>query len=300
MMWRGARAPRRTGWVRPEWATAGAGAVASLGLVGTYLDRILEHHRDVAAADARPLGPLLDAAAAGAGPRGFEAALRHVDGGRMAVIAEVKRRSPSRGDLAADLDPAGTAAAYVRGGASCLSVLTDATFFGGSPEDLRRAREAVAVPVLRKDFTVDPRDLCDAALMGADAVLLIAAVLDDRELVDLHQLAAELGLDALVEVHDEAEAERALAAGAGLIGVNQRDLRTFEVDTRRACRVAASIPGDVVKVAESGIGAPGDIPPLQEAGYGAVLVGESLVTSGDPCGAVAALASAGSGGGSAG
>jgi indole-3-glycerol phosphate synthase len=145
---------------------------------------------------------------------------------------------------------------------------------------------------LRKDFTVDPRDVADARLMGADCVLLIAAALDDAELADCHALAVELGLDALVEVHDEAEAARAVGVGATLVGVNQRDLVTFEVDTARAVRVAPTLPGGVVRVAESGITGPDDAAVLAEAGYHAVLVGEHLVRSGDPTAAVAALRSA--------
>lgn len=225
--------------------------------------------------------------------RGFRAALEERSRHGLAVIAEVKRRSPSKGALAADLDPAAVARAYAKGGASCLSVLTDAEFFGGSPQDLAAARDAVALPVLRKDFTVAPADLADARLMGADAVLLIAAALDDAELGDLHGLASTLGLDALVEVHDEAELERALAVGAMLIGVNQRDLVTFAVDTDRAVRVAPCIPDGVVRVAESGIRNAHDAARLAAAGFHAVLVGESFVTAGDPAEAVAALVAAG-------
>ncbi len=205
------------------------------------------------------------------------------------MIAEVKRRSPSKGDLAADLDPAELALAYERGGATCLSVLTDREFFGGSPDDLRAAREATRLPVLRKDFTVAPADVCDARIMGADAVLLIAAALDDDELVELHTLAVDVGLDVLVEVHDEAELERAVAIEASLIGVNQRDLVTFEVDDARAARVGAAIPESAVRVAESGIRGPEDAAALAAAGFDAVLVGELLVTSGDPAAACAAL-----------
>lgn len=205
------------------------------------------------------------------------------------MIAEVKRRSPSKGDLFADLDPAGLASDYRDGGAACLSVLTDTDHFGGSAEDLMAARAAAGLPVIRKDFTVDLRDICDARLMGADCVLLIVAALDDAELADFHALAIELGLDALVETHDEAEVERALAVGASLVGVNQRDLFTFEVDQERAVRVAAALPDGVVRVAESGVRGPDDARVLCDAGYHAVLVGESLVTSGDPRGGVRAL-----------
>jgi len=205
------------------------------------------------------------------------------------VIAEVKRRSPSKGDLHPDLDPATVASRYEAGGAACLSVLTDATWFGGSAADLAAARAAVQIPVLRKDFTVSERDVYDARLMGADAVLLIAAALSADELHRFHALAIDLGLDALVEVHDEAELAKALAVGAALIGVNQRDLVTFDVDTDRAVRVAAAIPAGLVKVAESGIRGPDDAARLRRAGYQAVLVGESLVTSDDAASAVSAL-----------
>lgn len=260
----------------------------------TYLDRILVAHRAAAAADERPLDALFEAARRVAPTRGFTTALRRGAAGGLAVIAEVKRRSPSKGDLAPDLDPAATASAYAAGGASCLSVLTDEAFFGGSPDDLRAARAAVQIPVLRKDFTVGPRDVCDARLMGADAVLLIVAALDDAELRDLHALAIDVGLDALVEVHDEAELERALAAGAEVVGVNQRDLVTFEVDTDRAVRVAAAMPEGIVRVAESGIRDAQDAARLAAAGFHAVLVGESVVTSGDRAASVAALRSAAS------
>jgi indole-3-glycerol phosphate synthase len=209
------------------------------------------------------------------------------------VIAEVKRRSPSKGAIDADLDPATLAAAYEHGGAACVSVLTDVDYFGGSPDDLAAARDAIAIPVLRKDFTVALADVCDARIMGADAVLLIVAALDDAELADFHELALELGLDILVEVHDELELERALRVDPTLIGVNQRDLVTFAVDTERAVRLAPQIPAGVLRVAESGIGGPGDAAPLVEAGYHAVLVGESLVRSGDPGAAVAGLLAVG-------
>jgi indole-3-glycerol phosphate synthase len=257
--------------------------------VASYLDRILEGHRAAAAADPRPLEPLLAAARQAPPARAFTAALRSASATELAVIAEVKRRSPSKGDLAPALDPAATARAYERGGAACLSVLTDEVWFGGSAADLQAARAAVALPALRKDFTVDPRDVCDARAMGADAVLLIVAALDDGELRDLHDLAVELALDVLVEVHDEPELERAVAIGATVIGVNQRDLVTFEVDTERAVRVGAAMPDDVVRVAESGIRGPDDAARLAAAGFHAVLVGESVVTAGDPAESVTAL-----------
>jgi indole-3-glycerol phosphate synthase len=268
----------------------------------TYLDRILAAHRAAAVVDRRPLGELAEAAMAMPAPRGFTARLSSVAGsgepsgsgelaasGELAVIAEIKRRSPSKGDLDGSLDPAEVARSYEAGGAACLSVLTDAESFGGSEADLRLARAVTSLPVLRKDFTVSAADVYDTRRMGADAVLLIVAALDDTELRELHDLACSLGLDALVEVHDEAELRRALAAGATLVGVNQRDLATFAVDTARAERVAAHIPAGVVSVAESGIDGPSDAARLAAAGYQAVLVGESLVRSGDRAAAVSAL-----------
>lgn len=260
--------------------------------MATYLDRILEAHRVAAAADLRSLDELVDAARQMPPARGFTAALRAASATELAVIAEVKRRSPSKGDLAPDLDPADTARAYAAGGAACLSVLTDEAWFGGCAADLEAARAAVAVPVLRKDFTVHRRDVCDARLMGADAVLLIVAAVDDDELAQLHELALDLHLDVLVEVHDEAELDRAVAVGATVIGVNQRDLTTFDVDAERAVRVGAAMPADVLRVAESGIRGPDDAARLAEAGFHAVLVGESLVTSRDRAGSVTALRTA--------
>jgi indole-3-glycerol phosphate synthase len=261
--------------------------------VTTYLDRILDAHRAAAADDPRRLDEVVPEARSRPPARGFADALRRDGADGLAVIAEVKRRSPSRGPLHPDLDPAAMARAYTAGGATCLSVLTDEAFFGGSVADLRAAREATDVPVLRKDFTVSPLDVCDARLMGADAVLLIVAALDDPELGELHALATDLGLDVLAEVHDEDELERALTAGATVVGVNQRDLVTFEVDHERAVRVGAAMPDGVVKVAESGIRGPDDARALAAAGFDAVLVGESVVTSGDATAAVAALRAAG-------
>ena len=185
--------------------------------------------------------------------RSFAARLRAEGASALAVIAEVKRRSPSRGDLAPGLDPAATARDYARGGATCLSVLTDADAFGGSPDDLAAARAAVELPVLRKDFTVDVRDVYDARIMGADAVLLIAAALEPARMAACLAAAREAGLDALVEVHDGEELAAALDAGATMVGVNQRDLRTFEVDRGRAAALAPRIPAGVVRIAESGV-----------------------------------------------
>lgn len=256
---------------------------------GTYLTEIVAAHRARAAADARTVAEL-EAQVTGVSPtRGFTEALRATALAGLAVVAEVKRRSPSKGDLDPDLDAASLAGQYAAGGATCLSVLTDADHFGGSPDDLRAARRACELPVLRKDFTVCEADVYDARAMGADAVLLIVAALGTEELTRLHRLATGVGLDVLVEVHDESELAQALEAGAGLVGVNQRDLRSFEVDPERAARLAAHIPADVVAVAESGVRDGADAERLAAAGYQAVLVGESLVRSRDRAGAVAAL-----------
>jgi indole-3-glycerol phosphate synthase len=253
----------------------------------TYLDRILERHREVAATDVRSLDRLIEDARRLPPTRGFRAALATTD--HLAVIAEIKRRSPSKGDLNADLDPGAMAAAYEQGGASCLSVLTDEEFFGGSVADLRSARGACSLPVIRKDFTVSLHDVVDARLMGADCVLLIAAALEPSELAEMHAMAIELGLDALVEIHDEAELEVAMGADASLVGVNQRDLVTFRVDHDRAVRMAGVIPDSCVKVAESGVRGGDDARSLAAAGYDAVLVGETLVTSGDPAATIREL-----------
>src|SRR5262245_22625408 len=195
----------------------------------TVLDRILATKRDEVTMLHRPsVRDLLRARALDAPPtRGFEPALRR-DDGTLAVVAEIKRRSPSKGDLAPDLDPAATAQAYGRGGAACLSVLTDSLYFGGAVADLDAARAVVDVPVLRKDFTIDEVQVFETRAVGADAILLIVAALpDDSLLSDLHALATELGLGVLVETHDDVELERALAAGARVVGVNARDLGTF-------------------------------------------------------------------------
>jgi len=244
----------------------------------TYLADILASHRARAAADRRPLGELVERAATMAPARDFAGALQ---GGGLSCVAEIKRRSPSKGDLDPGLQPELVAKEYVAGGAACLSVLTDADYFGGSPGDLAAARQASGLPVLRKDFTVQEADVADARLMGADAVLLIVAALDDAELRRCAALAGELGLAALVEVHDEEELDRALRAGARLVGVNQRDLRTFRVDRERARALASRIPPGVIAVAESGIRDAVDARNLAEAGYDAILVGETLVRADD-------------------
>ncbi|HET7070309.1 MAG TPA: indole-3-glycerol phosphate synthase TrpC [Nocardioides sp.] len=205
------------------------------------------------------------------------------------VIAEVKRRSPSKGDLAEIADPASLASAYERGGAAAVSVLTEGRRFGGSLADLDTVRASVTLPVLRKDFVVEPYQLLEARAYGADLVLLIVAALPGDSLDRLHDAARELGLTPLVEVHDEPEAERAVTLGAGLVGVNARNLKTLEVDPATFGKLAPLLPDDVVKVAESGVAGPDDVRRLVGEGADAVLVGEALVKHGDPEGAVRAM-----------
>lgn len=205
------------------------------------------------------------------------------------VIAEVKRRSPSKGDLAEIADPAALAAQYAAGGAAAISVLTEERRFGGSLDDLRAVRAAVDAPLLRKDFLVEPYQVLEARAAGADLVLLIVAALDDDTLSRLHDQARELGMTVLVEVHDEAETERAVGLGAELVGVNARNLKTLEIDQDVFGRLAPLVPDDRVKVAESGIFGPADVERYVTEGAGAVLVGEALVKDGDPQGAVRAM-----------
>lgn len=254
-----------------------------------YLAKILDRHRTAAQSDSRRLSQLIDEAKSVTTSRGFIERLRSDSTDQLAVIAEIKRRSPSKGVLREGIIASDVARAYATGSASCLSVLTDDVSFGGSVEDLREARAATSLPILRKDFTVSELDVCDARIMGADCVLLIAAALTQPELRAFHQLAIEIGLDVLVETHDEAEVERALLVGATMIGVNQRDLVTFQVDHERAKRMAAYIPNGVVKIAESGVRDAKDAQSLRDAGYDAVLVGESLVVSNDPAEVIASL-----------
>jgi indole-3-glycerol phosphate synthase len=211
----------------------------------------------------------------------------------LSVIAEVKRRSPSKGDLADIPDPAALARSYAAGGAEAISVLTERRRFNGSLEDLREVRAAVDTPVLRKDFIVTDYQLLEARAAGADLVLLIVAALDDQTLVRLHARAGELGLTALVEVHDAEEIDRAVAAGATLLGVNARNLKTLAVDPDTFGRLAGLVPDGVVRVAESGITGPADAARYAGEGADVVLVGEALVKDGDPTGAVAAMRRAG-------
>lgn len=206
---------------------------------------------------------------------------------QVAIIAEIKRRSPSRGDLNADLNPAEMAVAYRDGGAACLSVLTNQEMFGGSGDDLAAAAQASGLPVLRKDFITTAQDVHESHAMGADALLLIVADLAASQLAELHELTLSLGLDVLTEVKSESELETALEAGADIIGVNQREKpksAAFTMDYQRAERMAPLFPDHVVKVAESGIAVPGGttMAAVREAGYDAALIGEALVTSGNP------------------
>ena len=210
---------------------------------------------------------------------------------RPAVIAEIKQASPSRGTLSADYNPVRIAQAYEHGGAAALSVLTDEKYFRGSLADLESARAAVSLPVLRKDFTIDAYHVQEAAAHGADAILLIAAILGEHELRELRELAERYRMAALVEVHDEEELKAAIGSGARVIGVNNRNLNTFEVDLSVSLRLAEKMPGGAIKIAESGIHSRADVERLMAAGYDAFLVGEHLMKSGDPAQALRALLS---------
>jgi len=221
-------------------------------------------------------------------PRSFAGALNTH---RPAIIAEIKQASPSKGLLSQDFQPAKTAQAYERGGAAALSVLTDRDFFQGSLADLATARAAVNLPVLRKDFTISPLHVLEAAAHGADAILLIAAILTVREMRDFRELATRYGLDALVEVHDVEELRPALDSGARIVGVNNRNLRTFEVKLETSLELASLMPSDILKVSESGIHEAGHVRELMNAGYSAFLVGEHLMKAGDPAEALRRLCS---------
>ena len=254
-----------------------------------YLESIVAQHRAVAARDDRSTTELIASCQQLSPNRGFASRLRSDSRSALAVIAEVKRKSPSKGDLWGSRPIAPLVQAYVEGGASCLSVLTDVDHFGGSPLDLTEVRSLTSLPVLRKDFTVSLNDVVDARLMGADCVLLIAAVLSAAEMADMVGVAREVGIDVLIETHDEAEVERSLDLGVEMIGVNQRDLVTFEVDHERALRMASVIPSNVVRIAESGVRNRSDADGLRRAGFDAVLVGESLLVSNSPTSALADL-----------
>jgi indole-3-glycerol phosphate synthase len=260
--------------------------------VSDILARILATKRDEVAAGkrARPEREIDAAARRGAPARDFEGALRAtIAAGRPAVIAEIKKASPSRGVLRADFDPAAIAASYARGGAACLSVLTDRDYFQGAPEYLAMAREASALPALRKDFIVDEWQIAEARALGADAVLLIVAALDDARLAEFAARARDYGMAVLPEVHDAAELERAVALGTRLIGINNRNLRTFEVALATTLDLLPRVPPDRLVVTESGILAPADVAMLRAHGVSAFLVGETFMRADDPGAALATL-----------
>jgi indole-3-glycerol phosphate synthase len=246
----------------------------------TILDEILAVKRSEVAEARGRAQELARRAAAAPAPRGFRRALLAGRGPR--VVAELKRRSPSKGEIRADFDPVAIARAYEAGGAAALSVLTDERFFGGSLAVLEAVRAATSLPLLRKDFVIDPVQIDEARAAGADAVLLIVAALAPPELVRLHAHALGLGLDVLVEVHDEAELDAAKDVGADLIGINNRDLRTFVTELAVTERLAKRVPHGALVVAESGIFGPEDVARLQRAGAAAFLVGESLMREPDP------------------
>ena len=253
------------------------------------LDQIVAHKRlEVARLPVRRIAPgILREAVIRQGPRrDFMGALRHPMSGDVALIAEVKKASPSAGLICKDFDPVRIAQEYEASGASCLSVLTDEKYFQGSLEYLKQIRRSVKLPLLRKDFIIDERQILEAIEWGADAILLIVALLDDQQLVHFQSLATAAGLAVLVEVHDEAELDRAVAANARLVGVNNRDLKTFNVDLATTERLAAklwSTPSGKERflVAESGIHTRADVNRLRHCGAGAILVGESLMRGGD-------------------
>jgi len=265
------------------------------------LDTIVEQKkREVAKLPERLIaaGDLRDAMLEHGERRDFLAALRRPRAGDVALIAEVKKASPSKGIICENFDPVRIAREYTAAGASCLSVLTDERFFQGSLDYLRQIREAVPLPLLRKDFIIDERQILEAIEWGADAILLIVAILDEARLKKFHALAREAGLAALVEVHDEAELNRALAIGAELIGVNNRDLKTFNVDLATTERLAAKlfVSSDTshaaLLVAESGICTRADVQRLKACGAGAILVGESLMRGDDIAAQIQALLTA--------
>jgi indole-3-glycerol phosphate synthase len=249
------------------------------------LQRILARKRDEIGARRARIGDdeMHRRAAAMPPARGFVAALRaRIAAGPAAVIAEVKKASPSKGVMRPDFRPAEIARSYAAGGAACLSVLTDVDFFQGADDHLVQARAACALPVLRKDFTIDPYQVHEARALGADCILLIVAALDDARLRELARLAGDLGMDVLVEVHDAAELDRALATGATLVGINNRNLRTFETRLETTLDLRARVPADRLLVTESGIHAPADVARLRDAGVHAFLVGEAFMRADDP------------------
>jgi indole-3-glycerol phosphate synthase len=260
--------------------------------VSDILETIAAYKRDEVAAlrRAERQDALEARAKAASPPRGFRAALERAAGpGRLALIAEVKKASPSKGLIRADFDPPALARAYAAGGAACVSVLTDTPSFQGADAYLTAARDATALPALRKEFLIDPWQVAQSRALGADAILVILAICDDALAGELLAEAARFGIDALVEAHDEAEVDRAVALGAALIGVNNRNLRTFVTDLAVTERLAARLPADRLLVTESGIAGPADVSRLAGAGAKAMLVGESLMRLADVEAATRAL-----------
>ena len=249
------------------------------------LTRILATKRsEIEEAKARlPLAQLREQAKKASAPRGFAGALRSkVRAGKAAVIAEIKRSSPSKGLIRADFDPARIARTYEANGAACLSVLTDREYFGGSPDDLRAARAACSLPVLRKDFIVDPYQVHESRAWGADCILLIVAALPPPDLLALEAEALETGLDVLVECHDAAELETALGMRSPLIGINNRDLRTFETRLETTLDLVGRVPADRLLITESGVADPADVERLKSARVSAYLVGSAFMAAEDP------------------
>lgn len=256
------------------------------------LEKILNVKREevAAAKRERSIAALRDAAGKAGKPRDFIGALRaKIDAGTPAVIAEVKKASPSKGVLRADFDAAAIARSYARHGAACLSVLTDKEFFQGGCENLVQAREVSGLPVLRKDFIIDSYQVYEARAMGADCILLIVAALEDEAMVGLERVAVELGMAVLVEVHDTSEFERALKLQTSLLGINNRNLRTFETRLETTLDLLARVPQGKLVVTESGILAPGDVERMRSAGVQAFLVGEAFMRAADPGDALANL-----------
>lgn len=256
------------------------------------LEKICADKRDHVATrkSRRPLSAVRKDAETAPAPRGFAAALkRAVSGNRFGLISEIKKASPSKGLIRKDFEPAMLARAYERGGASCLSVLTDAPYFMGSDDHLIAARAAVALPVLRKDFMIDPYQIIEARALGADCILIILAAVDDALAADLESLASSLGMDVLVEVHNEAELDRALTLRSELVGINNRDLTTLKTDTATTGRLAAKVPAERLLVSESGLYSRADLERMAEAGARCFLIGESLMRQDDVEAAVRAL-----------
>ncbi|HKX11419.1 MAG TPA: indole-3-glycerol phosphate synthase TrpC [Stellaceae bacterium] len=255
------------------------------------LARICETKREeiARAKAARPLAEVERAARGALAPRGFIAALRRASAGGYGLIAEIKRASPSAGLIRPDFDPAALALAYARGGATCLSVLTDASYFQGKPEYLVEARAATVLPVLRKDFMLDPYQIAESRAMGADCVLLIMAALEDGQAAALEDVAVSLGMDVLAEVHNRVELDRALRLKTPLIGINNRDLKTLKVDLTTSEELAREIGSERLPVSESGLHGPKDLARMASKGIHCFLVGESLMRQPDVEGATRAL-----------